>query len=133
LYISASIFGTLIALNIITQMDNNIKALTDESFNIILEESKFPFIVMFETSWCGTSHLMNRILNQLVSDFKHKIQFFSIDVETNKVVKKRFHVHEIPTLMIIQNGQVVQKIEGIISRKDLEKKINSLIELNSHI
>ncbi len=112
-------------------MNNNIKALTDESFNMMLEESKLTLIVIFETSWCGTSHLMNRILNQLAGDFKHKVHFFSIDVETNKAVKKRFHIHEIPTLLIIQNGQVVQKIEGIISRKDLEDKLIRLVERNS--
>jgi thioredoxin-like negative regulator of GroEL len=54
-----------------------------------------------------------------------------MDVETNKIVPERFHILEIPSLLMICNGQVIQKIEGIISRKDLEKKIIALIELSS--
>lgn len=110
-------------------MFDHIKILTDKSFNRLLEESKLPMIILFETSWCGTCHLMNRILDQLACDFKHQIHFFSIDVETNKAVPKRFNVLEIPSLLMINNGQVDEIIEGIISRKDLERKLISLIEL----
>ena len=113
-------------------MVDHIKILTDESFYLMQEETEFPRIILFETSWCGTCHLMNRILDRLACDFKHQIHFFRMDVETNKIVPERFHILEIPSLLMICNGQVIQKIEGIISRKDLEKKIIALIELSSH-
>jgi thioredoxin 1 len=113
-------------------MVDHIKTLTDESLNQIQEASKLPIIILFETSWCGTCHLMNRILDKLACDFKHQIHFFSMDVELNKVVPKRFNVLEIPSLLMIHNGKVVQKIEGIVSRKDLEEKLITFINLNPH-
>ena len=113
-------------------MTDYIKVLTDKSFNLMQEETELPMIILFETSWCGTCHLMNRILVQLACDFKHKIHFFRMDIETNKAVPKRFHILEIPSLLMICNGQVIQKIEGIISRKDLEENLITLVELDSH-
>jgi thioredoxin 1 len=113
-------------------MVDHIKILTDDSFDLVQEETEFPMIIHFETSWCGTCHLMNRILDQLACDFKHQVHFFKVDVEINKAIPKRFQILEIPSLLMINNGQIVNKIEGIISRKDLEKKIAALVELSSH-
>lgn len=109
-------------------MVDHIKTLTDKSFNLMLEETELPMIILFETSWCGTCHLMNRILDKLACDFMHQVHFFSMDVDTNKVVPKRFQILEIPSLLMINNRQIVNKIEGIISRKDLEEKIIALVD-----
>ena len=89
--------------------------------------AQFLFMILIFMVLYSTISLFSEKNVFLISILVTLIGFFSIDVETNKAVKKRFHIHEIPTLLIIQNGQVVQKIEGIISRKDLENKLIRLV------
>jgi thioredoxin 1 len=120
-------FGILIALLVLILMTSNIKTLTDDSFDLIQKETRLPIIILFETSWCGTCHLMSHMLDKLAIEFENQVHFFSMDLESNKVVPSRFQILEIPSLVVINDGQVIQKIEGMISRKDLEKKITALV------
>lgn len=105
---------------------NMIYILTNENFNKEVLCSKRPVVIEFSTDWCGTSHIIAPILNEMVIKFREDIKFCKIDIEEYEELAKQYGVRKIPTILFIKNGEIVDFIVGAVSRKILVKKITLL-------
>jgi thioredoxin 1 len=46
-----------------------------------------------------------------------------LDVDSNQQIAQKYGVRNIPTLLVIKNGEVVEKIVGAVPKPTLLKKI----------
>jgi thioredoxin-like negative regulator of GroEL len=82
-----------------------------ENFEELLSSSKLPLLVVFDAPWCGPSHLMDAILEQVNHQMKQQLEIVRIDSEKYPDLASRFQVHPLPTLLLFKNGQLVARIE----------------------
>jgi thioredoxin 1 len=101
--------------------------LTDENFQKEVLSSKQPVLVEFSTDWCGTSHIIAPVINEMAVKFKGDIKFCKIDIDDYEEITKQFGVRHIPTILLFNNGKVVDFIYGAVSREILDKKLNTLL------
>jgi len=106
---------------------NTIYILTNENFHKEVLCSKRPVLVEFSTEWCGTSHIIAPILDEMIIKFKEEIKFYKIDVEDYEELAKQYGIGKIPTILLFKNGKIIDCIVGAVAREILAKKLELLI------
>ena len=106
---------------------STIYILTSENFQKKVLNSKQPVLVEFSTEWCGTSHIIAPIIKEMAVKFKDDIKFCKIDIDEYEELSKQYGVRKIPTILLFNNGKVVDFIVGAVSRKVLVKNLTLLL------
>ena len=108
---------------------NTMCILTNENFQKEVLSSKQPVLVEFSTDWCGTSHIIAPIIKEMTAKYKEEIKFCKINIDDHEETSKQYGVRKIPTILLFNNGKVVDFIVGAVSREILAKKL-TLFTLN---
>ena len=91
---------------------------SDANFSELVEGSSKPFIVDFWAPWCGPCRMMEPVLHEVASEYE-SITVGKLNVDENPGIATRFDILSIPTLLVFKDGQVVKKIVGAKSKKQL--------------
>ena|ERR1051326_3734201 len=97
-----------------------------ETFNDILESGK-PVLIDFFAEWCGPCKLMKPILTDLRKRMGDKIRILKVDVDRSPVVSSAFEIQSVPTLMLIQNKNILWRQAGVVQASQLEKIITPFL------
>lgn len=101
--------------------------ITDSNFEEIIKSDK-PVLVDFWAVWCGPCKMIAPIIEELAIDFNESAIIGKCDVDNNSVVASKFGIRSIPTLMIFQNGVMVDKIVGAAPKHTIQQKLQSYID-----
>lgn len=86
-----------------------------------------PVMVDFGAAWCGPCNAIAPIVDKLAEEYQGKILIGKVDVDACPEISKRYKVRNIPTILFMKNGEVVDKHVGSISEGDLRKKLEALL------
>jgi thioredoxin 1 len=106
---------------------SNLLAITDNSFETDVIESKTPVLVDFWAQWCGPCKTIAPILDELAQKYTDKIKIVKLDVDSNPATPPKFGVRGIPTLILFKDGQVQATQVGMLSKAELISFIDSHI------
>jgi thioredoxin 1 len=79
-------------------------------------------VYYFTADWCGPCKKVRPIVEELSRD-QSEVKFQIIDVDSEGELARKFEVRSIPTFILIENGQEVNRFTGAKTRKDLENFI----------
>ncbi len=74
-------------------------------------------------AWCAPCKLVEPIIEELASDYKGKIAFGKLNVDSNQSVAAQFGVTSIPTLLIFKDGELVGQKVGAQPKEALESEL----------
>ncbi|MGR6086831.1 MAG: thioredoxin [Arcticibacter sp.] len=100
--------------------------ITDANFDEIVLNSDKPVLIDFWAEWCGPCRMVGPVVEELSNDFQGKAIIGKVDVDSNPGVSTRFGIRNIPTLLFIKGGQVVDKHVGIAPKSVLADKLNAI-------
>ena len=100
---------------------------TDETFGAEVLQAEKPVLVDFWASWCGPCQMLKPIVEKIAEEMKGKIKVALVEVDHNPISAAKYNVMSVPTLLIVENGQVKNQIIGTQGEKDLKEKINEAI------
>ena len=101
--------------------------ITTNSFeNDVLRADK-PVLVDFWAPWCGPCRMISPIIDELDGEYEGRAVIGKCDVDDNNAVATQFSVRNIPTILFIKGGQVVDKQVGACPKSVLEEKITKLL------
>lgn len=100
-------------------------AITKDNFEEIVS-SGLPVVIDFWAEWCGPCRTVAPIVDELSKEYEGKALIGKCDVEDNDDIVARYGVRNIPTLIFLRNGEVVDKQVGAISKDALKEKIEKL-------
>ncbi|ETW98366.1 MAG: thioredoxin [Candidatus Entotheonella factor] len=100
--------------------------LTDTTFASTVQESTQPLLVDFWADWCGPCHVMGPIIDELAADLAGTVKVAKVNVDDYPQLAVQFGIHSIPTLLVFQDGQVVDKAVGVVSKQALVAKLEAL-------
>jgi len=97
-----------------------------ETFGDIIGGDKLV-LIDFTAEWCGPCKLMKPILEELRQRIGDKIRILKIDIDRSPVVSDAFNIQSVPTLMLIQNKNILWRQSGVMQTIQLEKIINQFL------
>ncbi|WP_227499992.1 co-chaperone YbbN [Synechococcus sp. PCC 7335] len=99
---------------------------TDENFNREVLASSVPVLVHFSAPWCGICRLVSPVLNSFRTEWPGPIQIVDINADQNLKLANRYQLTALPTLLYIEQGRVLQRIEGFRSREYLLAQLQGI-------
>lgn len=86
-------------------------------------------VAKFGADWCGPCKMMAPVLDDL-SDELTDVNFveINIDDDLNEGLATQYHIRGIPTVLIINNGEVVDTLVGAKTRKDITLAVHKAID-----
>ena len=100
-------------------MSEQIKYVSDASFDADVLQSDKPVLLDFWAEWCGPCKMIAPILDEVAKDYSDKLQVAKINVDENQQVPAKFGIRGIPTLILFKNGQVAAQKVGAPSKSQL--------------
>ncbi|WP_108822232.1 thioredoxin [Dysgonomonas sp. Marseille-P4361] len=101
--------------------------ITDASFEEILNSEK-PLVIDFWAEWCGPCRMVGPIVDELAEEFADKVTIGKVDVDNNDEITSKYGIRNIPTILFIKNGEVVDKQVGAAQKSVLQGKIENLLK-----
>ena len=93
-------------------MSEQIKYVSDASFEADVLKSDKPVLVDFWAEWCGPCKMIAPILDEVSKDYADKVQIAKLNVDENPQTSMSYGITSIPTMNVYQGGQVVKTIIG---------------------
>lgn len=85
---------------------------TDKTWRREVLRSKTPVLVDFWASWCAPCRTIAPTVAQLADEYNGTLKVVKLDTDANPVISRRYGIRSIPTLAIIENGQIVDQMSG---------------------
>lgn len=101
--------------------------ITDATLDKVLKTDK-PVVIDFWAEWCGPCRMVAPIIEQLAEEYKDNVIVGKIDVDENNEATTKYGIRNIPTILFIKKGQVMDKIVGAADKRLFVDKINKLIK-----
>ena len=99
---------------------------TDSNFEEFLAQEK-PMVVDFWATWCGPCRKIGPYIEELANQYADQVLVGKVDVDDNNDLAVRFGVRNIPTVLFIKNGTVIEKQVGATTKSDLEARLQKLL------
>ncbi len=96
---------------------------TDKTFDQIVLKANVPTAVDFWAVWCGPCIMIAPVLEEIAREYEGQLQVAKLDVDHNNATAMKYGVMSIPTLILFNNGQPVERIVGFMPKEKLLSKI----------
>lgn len=100
--------------------------ITNENFES-LKNGEQPLVVDFWATWCGPCRMISPIISELAKEYDGKITVGKCDVEENEDLAADFGIRNIPTIIFMKDGEIVDKVVGAVAKGTLEEKFKALL------
>jgi len=109
-------------------MSENTRDFKEESFKNDVLDSDKPVLVDFWAEWCGPCKMLTPVINELADEYLDKIVIGKVNVDNNPTIASEYGIRSIPSLLFFKNGKVQNQIMGAVSKDDIAKALDSLID-----
>ena len=90
-------------------------------------EGDLPAVIDFYATWCGPCKKIAPIIEELAAEFDGKIAVGKCDVDENDEIAAQYGIRNIPTVLFIKDGQVVDKHVGAAPKSLFDEKFKALL------
>lgn len=103
----------------------NVQTFTAHNWQSDVLNSEKLVLVDFWAAWCGPCRMVGPVVEELADEYAGKVVVGKLNVDEEGTVASQYGVMSIPTLLLFQNGQVVDKVVGFRGKQDFKKMIDA--------
>ncbi len=100
---------------------------TDSNFAEKVEKSDKLAIVDLSAEWCGPCRMVSPIIHELATEYEGRIVAGELNVDENPVTTAKYKIRNIPTVLYIKNGEVIDKQVGAVPKASYKSLIEKHI------
>jgi len=99
---------------------------TDENIKGIISSGK-PVVIDFWAEWCGPCRMVGPSIEELSKEYEGRVEIGKLNVDDNVETPGEYGIRNIPTILFIKDGKIVDKQIGAAPKSVLEAKVQSLL------
>lgn len=89
--------------------------------------TELPIVLDFSATWCGPCKQLAPIIDELSQEYEGRIAVGKCDIEEADDLTAEYGIRNVPTVIFIKNGQIVDKFVGSKSKGDVQAKFEALL------
>jgi thioredoxin 1 len=101
--------------------------ITDANYAEIVQKSEKPVMIDFWAQWCGPCRLVGPVVEELYQEYGDRAVVGKVDVDANPEVSAKFGIRNIPTIIFLKNGEMVDKSVGAVPKNVLAEKLDAIM------
>ncbi len=95
----------------------------DANFKEEVLDSAIPTLVDFWAVWCAPCYMVAPAVEQIAQEYQGRLKVCKVNVDEAPRTASEYGIMSIPTLAIFKNGEVVDKIIGVVPKTELVSRI----------
>lgn len=101
--------------------------ITKQNYETEVVKSDVPVLLDYWATWCGPCSMQSPIVDAVAEEYADKIKVGKVNVDDEGELASEAAIVSIPTLIILKNGKVLEKMVGVQSKDELEENIEKYI------
>lgn len=93
--------------------------LTRENFSSEVEHTELPVLIDFYAAWCGPCRTFAPVFERLDAELSARCKCCRADIDAQEGLAQQFDIMSVPTLVLLQDGEIQQRISGLRSREEI--------------
>lgn len=102
------------------------QVITKDNLQELLDSGK-PVVVDFWAEWCSPCRMMAPVVDELAEEYADKAIIGKCDIEENDSIAIKYAIRNIPTILFIKNGEVVDRQVGACPKNVLAEKLTKIL------
>ncbi len=94
----------------------------EDNFPEEVLNAKTKVLVDFNAEWCGPCKMIRPVLDKYAEDHDN-VKIVSVNVDNNSELAKKYNVFSIPCLVLVKDGEEINRSVGLISNSQIEELI----------
>jgi thioredoxin 1 len=101
---------------------------TDATFEQEVLRSSLPVLIDLWAPWCGPCKAIAPIVEELASEYEGRLKVMKLDVDGNGSTPVTYGVTSIPTLLLFNDGALVEQIKGAVPKQRIVDTIEKAVK-----
>jgi len=106
---------------------SNVHEFTDANFETEVLGSDTPVLVDFWAEWCMPCKMLAPTIDQIADDFNGRIKVGKVDTDANREIAVKYGIQAIPTVILFQGGELIQKFVGLKNKTEFEEALSAVL------
>jgi len=100
---------------------------TDNNFQDTIMNADKPALVDFWAVWCGPCRAVAPIVEEIAEEYDGRAVIAKMDVDQNKQIATELGIQAIPTLLLVKDGEIADRIVGVVDKRSLIARLDALL------
>jgi thioredoxin 1 len=112
-------------------MSEQVKSVTDSSFEQDVLQSDKPVLVDFWAEWCAPCRMLAPTVDAIAEQFVATAGVVKVNVDDNTSTAQRYGIKGIPTLILFSGGKEVERVVGATSKESISRMIEKHVGVST--
>ena len=99
----------------------------DINFEQEVLKSDIPVLVDFWAEWCMPCKMVAPAVEAIAKEYAGRLKVCKLNVDEGPQTSSAYNVTGIPTLALFKNGEIANKVIGVLPKSELETAIKPYI------
>lgn len=86
-----------------------------------------PLVIDFWAPWCGPCRMLGPVIEEIAAEYDGRLLVGKCNVDDCEDLASRFGIRNIPSVLFIKAGVVVDRTAGLVAKQDLVAKAEALL------